>query len=248
MVGKFHPRELFDITKSAKWAADVRSGLHGRWVLDSWRKSRLPEAVTLHTECFKLFRKHCGSPDALARLWSWAAMQKPWALRGQKPHLMRRSAPALAGPVYKEVCERLELTDINDKLPLELVREVYAASRGALPLCVAEAVRLAHTIEDLPDASFDLRQLRQLPLPCIMPWTRDGPPPTYSREETAGLPLIRITMDDLGIYEIERFAEGELTPHPREALQKYCYYVVRATSVDNKIAYYMVRDTQRSIS
>jgi hypothetical protein len=233
---------MFDITRPAAWGAQERPGLRRTWVLRSHPRDRMPEAVTLHTECYQLFLRHCRGPDALSRLWSFAAMQKPWPLRGQEPLLLTRSALSIPGPGLKEVCSHLELADLAG-MPQELVEELETDSQTSLMWRMALAIGLGQMIMRLPGDSF--RQ-DQLPLSAIKPWKRDGPPPTWSHEETAGLPIIRITMDILGISEVERFAEGQLTSHPLEAVGQRLYLVVRASSVRNLTAIYMVRNTHES--
>lgn len=247
MLGNFRPPEppqLFDITKSAKWAEEKRPGLRKTWVLRPESKDWQPEAVTLHSECFKLFRQHCRAPDALPRLWSFAAMQKPWRLRDQEALPIRRLTPSIPGHGLEEVCSHLELAGLTG-MPQELVCELKAASPTSQLWRTALAIALGQMIARLPDDSF---RSEEMYLDDMMPWTREnGSPPTCSEEETDDLPIIRITMDNLGVSEIERFAEGQLAPHPLEAVGQKYYLVVRTGSVMTWTAHYMVRNTQEAL-
>lgn len=48
------------------------------WATRCWRCRQSPQAVGLHADCLRLFRRECRTGDALARLWTVAEFRSPW--------------------------------------------------------------------------------------------------------------------------------------------------------------------------
>lgn len=162
-------------------------------------RTALLEAVSMHLECFVLFRRECTRVDAIDRLWRACLWRKPW-----------REAPALAlsennavGPTdaLETVSERYTLLRIS-RLPSELIYMVREYSKSARFWGFVAVLDLAMKFN-----AVEPTRLVSVPLGRVAAWDR-GALPSLSDGQLVGLPVTRLTIDSRGVKLVERLPAG----------------------------------------
>ncbi|GAW23381.1 hypothetical protein ANO14919_129390 [Xylariales sp. No.14919] len=154
-----------------------------------------PEFVPLHWDCFEIFRTQSSIDwdDVLCRLWVAASWRTPW--RGASP--MCFPIDAARSSSLKALCSICKLPQLH-RLPLELLQMVQSYSEHALMWRGALAFDLAAHISNKTPSG-----LTTMPLKDIFFWEREKQLQVTSSQS---LPLIRITVDSIGISKIERIS------------------------------------------
>lgn len=160
----------------------------------------LPEVVCVHQDCLRLFKRHFRSADALDRLWVAAAWRYPW--RSAPPVLLSRE-PASRGAIRKAA----EIFDLAPLVPLPqelwgMIQEYSENHSFWRFVSVFDFVNRLRMTPAEPATSVALDK--------IVRWKRGSPP-----ELSAGLggrQFIRLTIDSVGISEVERLPARSYKP------------------------------------
>ncbi|OIW25949.1 hypothetical protein CONLIGDRAFT_513196 [Coniochaeta ligniaria NRRL 30616] len=174
----------------------------GRWKLCNLMSCRRcddpPDAVTFHLDCLKLFMRNCTGRDALDKLWLAVIWRK--ALAGVEVEPLRLpTSPTSLSSAFAFVAGNCNLPQIK-KLPQE-VRDTIQELSEPHPLLrymvVLESAWRLSTSSSEPLGSLPLRQ--------VSSWTR-GSSTELVGEATVPMPIIRCTIDSIGLRKIERLA------------------------------------------
>ncbi|ORY58252.1 uncharacterized protein BCR38DRAFT_448479 [Pseudomassariella vexata] len=162
-----------------------------------------PEAVAIHSDCFKMFKKECTTKDALNRLWTAVVSRSPW--RGA-PNFQLDRDTNLAIDLVCEMAEKYGIPSLR-LLPPELIRMIQDYSQSGT---FWRYISVTSFSRELSVASVNPISI----LLCnISTWVR-GREPTLL--ESPGHPsIIRLTMDSRGIREIERLSHRPPYQHWR---------------------------------
>ncbi|KAM5355274.1 hypothetical protein ACJ41O_001920 [Fusarium nematophilum] len=146
----------------------------------------------MHAESFQLFLRECKRRDAWDRLWTAAAWQDPWR-RDQPLHLQPNDivVPSSA------VAQALGIPKLALLTP-EIVQIVRSYSADSLLWRFCIASRVARLASGEPSQS-----PVTIPLRDISSWER-GNEPKLAGTSPQG-PIVRLTLDTLGIKKVERF-------------------------------------------
>ena len=186
-----------------------------------------PEFVPLHWDCFEIFRNQSSIKwsDALCRLWVAAAWRTPW--RGASPLCFPIDAARSSS--LKALCDICNLPSLY-KLPLEILHMIQSYSEHVLIWRGVLALDLAARISMETPSS-----LSTIPLSSILFWERGTQPQIASSPSP---PLIRITVDSVGISKIERIS---CQPYKGECCSSRVYMVVQEQTISQCKAHFKVR-------
>lgn len=186
-----------------------------------------PEFVPLHRDCLEIFRNQCSIKwaDALCRLWVAAAWRTPW--RGASPLCFPIDATRSSS--LKALCDICKLPRLH-KLPLEILQMIQSYSEHALIWRGVLAFDLAaHISKETPSS------LSTIPLQDILFWERGNQPQVMLSPFPP--PLIRITVDLIGISKIERIS---CQPYKCKCYSSCVYIVVQEKSISKYKAQFKV--------
>ncbi|KAI5459552.1 hypothetical protein BGZ63DRAFT_388280 [Mariannaea sp. PMI_226] len=169
------------------------------WLPNCWRCARSPEAVGIHSDCFKLFKQVCDiSDDELDRLWIVALFRSPW--RGA-PNLGLYHDTGLAVDLVYEKAAPLGISRLGS-LPPELIRLIRDFSPSSTFWRYICAVSFAMELSTVTRAVNTLSASTITPLSVISSWSR-GTEPTFSTSPDRPS-IMMLTIDRRGIKLIER--------------------------------------------
>lgn len=174
----------------------------GRWLL--CRRffcpecNHSPEAVTFHPDCLQLFMRSCTCRDALERLWVAVVWSKALAGAKTKPLRLRKGTSTLSS-AFAFVARTCNLPQMK-RLPPEIRDIIQELSEPCHLLRYVGVLESAWRLSACPS-----EELSSLPLSQVSSWAR-GSPPELVGENTVPLPVIRCTIDALGLKRIERLA------------------------------------------
>jgi hypothetical protein len=152
------------------------------------------EAVTVHLECFELFRETCRSDDALDRLWIVAAWRLPW--RSALPVVLPDESDVPQSALV-EVSERHGVALLG-RMPVEIVRLIRKYCATSLLWRLACALELASRLDAMATNEFISMPFFEIGL-----WERGGPAVSSNRQ----LRFVRLVIDSRGIKMVERLQD-----------------------------------------
>ncbi|KAL7804295.1 hypothetical protein V8C43DRAFT_320760 [Trichoderma afarasin] len=173
------------------------------------------ESISVHTDCFELFEKHCAIGDdengseqkdeKYRRLWLAGTRRYAW--RKMQP-LRFPSSTTLAFPqpeIINQICGFQKIF-----LP-EVVQLIQSHSKSHIVWRYCSAIQLA---QELGSAKAEAAVIYDVPK--VLSWSRGCAPKLVQDESLAGS-FIRFTIDHRGIKSIDRFTDipagtaGEMT-------------------------------------
>lgn len=163
------------------------------------RAKSTPESATFHHDCFEVFKSACTGADALDRLWSFAVWQRPWR---DAARIFLPRKPAICSAGVGAAARALGLRAFAERLPVEIASMVYEYSESATFWRLASALDLAAQFSAAGERGITTHALRR-----VASWER-GQAPVLSREQHQ-FPIIRLTIDALGIKSVERLPGDE---------------------------------------
>ncbi|KAL6790293.1 hypothetical protein GGI42DRAFT_347120 [Trichoderma sp. SZMC 28013] len=174
----------------------IRSRPFFNW--DPYGRPRKPnrESVTIHAECFNLFRRNCPDDQAAPRLFLAGRWRSPW-----------EGAPKFILSIKSDVTSLIRLAAIAcnipplERMPTELKRLVWD-DLIAQPCAITRYYSVASLAADSSCQPFD-GQI-SIPIAKVAHWERGQGP---ASEEEVLPPVIRIIIDYQGISRIERLAK-----------------------------------------
>lgn len=176
---------------------EYRLVYHGRLLCWSpWCRPCLTssDAVALHSDCFKLFRKECSIDDALDRLWTMATARSPWP---DAPKHYLGSHKDISVDLIYEKAERHGMPQLK-LLPPELIHMIRDCSQSGT---FWRYITVQSISRELSTISSSSRASISAPLRDVMTWAR-GREMTLLRSSN-NPPFMRLTVDSRGIRQIE---------------------------------------------
>lgn len=182
--------------------------------VDGWFVCRKPrctqchaslESVTLHFDCFRLFKQKCEADDSLGRLWAFAAWRLPW--RWGPPVVLAETDFPQA---FAVLAEKLDLNFLRE-LPTEIITLIWKRSATAMFWQMAFALQVA---VDLRSAA---TKLHYLPFCNIGEWKRGE----ELRSSNDRAHYFRVTIDARGISLVERLEKKPRHSSKRSDHQVY---------------------------
>ncbi|KAI1416945.1 hypothetical protein F5Y13DRAFT_102682 [Hypoxylon sp. FL1857] len=159
-----------------------------------------PEAVTVHFDCFTLFRRECKSIYLLQRLWIFSAWRVPW-----------RQGPTSVIHDDLTVIPAGCPIPILARIPPELVRMIREYSSSSILWRFGLALKLAEQLSTSDAVSGDLVSI---PLRDLSSWERGGPLVSRTPNQPEAQ-CVYLTIDSLGIKKLERIPYApSYNPHP----------------------------------
>lgn len=163
------------------------------------------ESISVHTDCFELFEKHCAigdgenSPEQKNEKYRrlWLAGTRRYAWRKMAP-LKFPSSTTLAFPQPEIISKLCGFQKIF--LP-EVVRLIQSYSKLHIIWRYCSAIQLA---QELGSAKAEAAVIYDVPK--ILSWSRGSPPKVVQDKSLAGS-FIRFTIDHRGIKSIDRFSD-----------------------------------------
>ncbi|KAK4080346.1 hypothetical protein Trihar35433_1451 [Trichoderma harzianum] len=163
------------------------------------------ESISVHTDCFELFEKHCAigdgenSPEQKNEKYRrlWLAGTRRYAWRKMAP-LKFPSSTTLAFPQPEIISKLCGFQKIF--LP-EVVRLIQSYSKLHVIWRYCSAIQLA---QELGSAKAEAAVIYDVPK--ILSWSRGSPPKVVQDKSLAGS-FIRFTIDHRGIKSIDRFSD-----------------------------------------
>lgn len=157
------------------------------------------ESVPIHPDCLGLFLRDCQQPDAWNRLWILAAWQTPWQTpwNGSR-YLQFHLEPEDISTSSLTVAQVLNFPELT-LLPSEIIQTIrlYSVDSPLWRLRTAQALALLAFQDDSQDSM-------TISLTEIVSWTRGRRLTTT--KVLPQPPIIRFTLDALGIQRIERLS------------------------------------------
>lgn len=165
-----------------------------------------PEAATVHIDCFSLFKREASiHKHALRRLFQFSIWRTPWK---NTPTTGLRESSAVSRPTLALLAEKLGFHNILCRLPEEIICDIREASEDAPLWSIGRALDLVKLLSAPPSGD-----LVAMPLDEVICWKRGDLLPTTSTTMKP-LPVIRLTLDSVGLSKVERFSPADLQFQP----------------------------------
>lgn len=164
-------------------------------------ESTHPEATAIHARCFHYFRHNCPGKAVLDRLWQNGAWRQPWD--GAPAVFLFRDAKLPSSQALASVVRRLgrnSLFQAMQCLPEEIIMQIYELSEESPFWSLVKAIDLSlHLTVSVPVSP------SQVSLDTIRQWRRGQRPQLVASDSiVTSLPIVRLTLDSRGVYQVER--------------------------------------------
>lgn len=183
---------------------------------------RRVECAVVHGDCFDIYKSYAGAEtDALQYLWFFSLWRQPWnrSQTDQNMRVLPREGFLCSKVAVSQVLDKLGMVNFANRLPWEIVSNIFDFSRDAMLWRAASAITIALQRRDRDEADHT-----SMPALEIAAWKRGDALTASVGPSVDTNSVVRFTIDSQGISQIERI-ERSSQLEPSYSVQDHEYLV-----------------------